>query len=33
MTLEMWEGRAYVIDPLTGWWIEEAVPDQWAEAV
>ena len=33
LTLAMWEGRAYVIDPLTGWWIEEAVPDQWAEAV
>jgi hypothetical protein len=33
LTLEMWEGRAYVVDPLTGWWIEEAVPDQRADAV
>ena len=28
LTLEMWEGRAHVVDPLTGWWIEEPVPDQ-----
>ena len=33
LSLEMWGGRAYVIDPLTGWWIEEPVPDQDADRV
>ena len=33
LTLEMWEGRAYVVDPLTGWWIEEPGPDRDADRV
>ena len=26
--MEMWEGRAYVVDHFTGWWIEEPAPEQ-----
>jgi hypothetical protein len=33
LRLERWRGRLYVIDPLTGWWIEETHPDGDADIV
>ena len=33
LRLERWRGRLYVVDPLTGWWIEETHPDQDADIV
>ena len=33
LRLERWRGRLCVVDPLTGWWIEETHPDADAEIV
>ena len=33
LTVQRWEGMTYIVDPLTGWWIEEPYPDEDADIV
>ena len=33
LTVQRWRGMTYIVDPLTGWWIEEPYPDDDADIV